>query len=223
MSETQPARLDVFSDVICPWCYIGKRQLDGARAMLAPEGLHFAVTWRPFQLNPDMPPEGVARDAYRAAKFGSLVRSRELDAQVADAAEKAGATIRHDRMARTPNTLAAHRLIWRAARGDGRHDAVVEALFAAYFAEGRDIGDPAVLAEIGAACGIADVGAFLASEEGRAEVLAEDRAARAAGLSGVPTFALERHVLFSGAVPAETMAEALREAHRILCGSARAA
>ena len=222
MSETQPARLDVFSDAICPWCYIGKRQLDGAQAMLAREGLRFAVTWRPFQLNPDMPPEGVARDSYRAAKFGSLARSRELDAQVAEAAGKAGITIRHDLMARTPNTLGAHRLIERAAR-DGRQDGVVEALFAAYFAEGRDVGDLAVLAEIGAACGIPDAAGYLASDEDRAEVLAGDRAARAAGLSGVPTFALERHVLFSGAVPAETMAEALREAHRILCGPARAA
>ena len=222
MNETLPPRLDVFSDVICPWCYIGKRQLDGALAILAREGLRFFVVWRPFQLNPEMPPEGVARDAYRAAKFGSLARSRERDAEVAEAAAKAGVTIRHDLMARTPNTLAAHRLIWRAA-GDGRQEAVVEALFAAYFAEGRDIGDPAVLAEIGAACGIADAATVLASDTGRAEVLAEDRAARAAGLSGVPTFALERHVLFSGAVPAETMAEALREAHRILCGPARAA
>lgn len=222
MSETQPARLDIFSDAICPWCFIGKRQLDGAQAILAREGLRFAVIWRPFQLNPDMPPGGVARDAYRAAKFGSMTRSRELDAQVAEAAAKVGVTIRHDLMAHTPNTLAAHRLIWRAAQ-EGRQDALVEAMFAAYFAEGRDIGDLAVLAEIGAACGIADVAAFLASDQGRAEVLAEDRAARAAGLSGVPTFALERHVLFSGAVPAKTMAEALREAHRILCGPARAA
>ena len=221
MSETQ-ARLDVFSDAICPWCYIGKRQLDAARAMLAREGLHFAVTWRPFQLNPDMPPEGVVRDTYRLAKFGSLARSRELDAQVAEAAAKVGLTIRHDRMARTPNTLAAHRLAWRAAQ-DGRQDAVIEALFAAYFAEGRDIGDRAVLAEIGDACGIADAARFLVSDEGRAEVLSEDAAARGAGLSGVPTFALERHVLFSGAVPAETMAEALREAHRILCGTPAAA
>ena len=222
MSETQPARLDVFSDAICPWCYIGKRQLDGAQAMLAREGLRFAVTWRPFQLNPDMPPEGVARDGYRAAKFGSLARSRELDAQVAEAAGKAGITIRHDLYGAHAQHARGTPADRRAAR-DGRQDGVVEALFAAYFAEGRDIGDLAVLAEIGAACGIADAAAILASDEDRAEVLAGDRAARAAGLSGVPTFALERHVLFSGAVPAETMAEALREAHRILCGPARAA
>jgi predicted DsbA family dithiol-disulfide isomerase len=222
MSDSQPAQLDVFSDAICPWCYIGKRQLDGALAALAREGLRFAVTWRPYQLNPDMPLAGVERDKYRAAKFGSLAKSRELDAQVAAAAAQAGVEIRHELMARTPNTLAAHRLVWRAGQA-GRQDAVVEALFAAYFGEGRDIGDPDVLTAVGVACGIAGAAEFLAGQAGRADVLAEDAAARAAGLQGVPTFALERHVLFSGAVPAETMAEALREAHRVLRGPRRAA
>jgi predicted DsbA family dithiol-disulfide isomerase len=229
MSQTtpngrRPAQLDIFSDAICPWCYIGKQHLDAALKLTAKRGLRFDVQWHPFQLNPDMPPEGVERAAYRAAKFGSLERSQELDAQVAQAAQQAGITIRHDLMTRTPNTLQAHRLIWFAGRA-GRQNAVVDALFRAYFTEGRDIGDPEILADEAAGCGLdrAAAAAFLAGDEGRAEVLGEDRAARGAGLQGVPTFALERHVLFSGAVPADVMAEALEKAHRVLFGPARAA
>jgi len=187
-------RLDVYSDVICPWCFIGKQHMQRALRMLGDEGLAFAVAWRPFQLNPGMPPSGVARDEYRRAKFGSLGRSRELDAQVAGAARVAGIEIRHDLMRRTPNTVDAHRLI-RLAGAHGRQDAVVDRLFQDYFVEGRDIG-------------------------GRAEVLAEDAAVRRAGLQGVPTFALNDHVLFSGAVPAEAFAEALAKAHAMLLSRA---
>jgi len=207
-------RLDVYSDVICPWCFIGKQHMQRALRMLGDEGLAFAVAWRPFQLNPDMPPSGVARDEYRRAKFGSLERSRELDAQVAGAARVAGIEIRHDLMRRTPNTVDAHRLI-RLAGAHGRQDAVVDRLFQDYFVEGRDIGDRAVLLAAADAAGIdrAATEASLAGDEGRAEVLAEDAAVRRAGLQGVPTFALNDHVLFSGAVPAEAFADALAKAH----------
>jgi predicted DsbA family dithiol-disulfide isomerase len=177
------------------------------------------VHWRPFQLNPDMPPEGVERAAYRAAKFGSLERSRELDAQVASAGAAAGLEFRHDRMLRTPNTLDAHRLVRLAgARGAAAQGALVEALFRAYFQEGQDIGDRATLAAIATTAGMeaAEVAAFLASGEAAEEVLAEDAGFRRLGLSGVPTFALKGHVLFSGAMPAERMAQALRTALGIL-------
>ncbi|MBD0271445.1 MAG: DsbA family oxidoreductase [Acetobacteraceae bacterium] len=212
------SRIDVVSDAICPWCWIGKRHLEGALARLADEGERFAVHWRPFQLNPDMPPEGVERAAYRAAKFGSTERSRELDAQVAAAGAAAGLEFRFDRQRRTPNTVAAHRLIRHAGAvgGPARQDAVVEALFRAYFQEGRDIGDPAVLAEAAAEAGLADGAAFLASDEGAAEVREEDAGFRRLGISGVPTFALAGHVLFSGAVPADRMADAFRQALAIL-------
>lgn len=215
------AQLDVYSDVICPWCYIGKRHMQTALAELAKDGLQFDVAWQPFQLNPDMPPEGVTRDVYRTAKFGSLERSRELDAQVAAAAEAAGLEIRHDRMVRTPNTLDAHRLIgW--AREHGGQDALVDGLFEAYFVEGRDVGDRATLLDVAEAAGIdrdaAD--ALLASDEGRDAVLAQDRAVREAGLTGVPTFVLDRHVLFAGAVPADTFAEALQKAHAVISRAA---
>jgi predicted DsbA family dithiol-disulfide isomerase len=210
------SRIDVVSDAICPWCWVGKRNLEGALAMLAAEGERFEVHWRPFQLNPDMPKEGVEREAYRAAKFGSLERSRELDAQVAAAGRAAGVEFRHVLMKRTPNTVDAHRLIRLAgAQGSPVQNAVVEALFTAYFQQGRDIGDPAVLAEIAREAGL-DASAYLASGEGEAEVLQEDMGFRRAGLSGVPTFALEGHVLFSGAMPADRMADVFRRALEIL-------
>jgi predicted DsbA family dithiol-disulfide isomerase len=222
--ERAPSRIDVVSDAICPWCWIGKRNLEGALALLVAEGERFEVHWRPFQLNPDMPREGVERDSYRAAKFGSLERSRELDAQVAAAGRAAGVEFRHALMLRTPNSLDAHRMIRLAGlQGPALQDKVVEALFIAYFQQGRDIGDCAVLAETAGAQGL-DLAAYLEGDEGEAEVLAEDAGFRRAGLSGVPTFALDGHVVFSGAMPADRMADAFRRALTILRGpEARAA
>ena len=214
-------QLDVYSDVICPWCYIGKQHMQAALRQLEAEGLRFHVGWRPFQLNPDMPPGGMRRDEYRRAKFGSVERSRELDAQVAQAARSAGIEIRHDLMQRTPNTMDAHRLI-RWAGEQGRQDAVVDRLFRAYFTEGRDVGDPAQLAMLAAEAGLDGeaASAYLGSGTGRAEVAAEDEAVRRAGLSGVPTFVLDRHVLFSGAVPPDVFAEALAKAQKVISGEA---
>ena len=215
------AQLDVYSDVICPWCYIGKRNMQVALGQLAADGLAFQVSWRPFQLNPEMPVEGVARDEYRRAKFGSLERSRELDANVAAAAEAAGLPIRHDLMRRTPNTLAAHRLIQFAAE-QRKQDEMVDSLFSAYFVEGRDIGERETLIELASGAGLdaADVAAFLDGTRLAREVQDEDQAVRRAGLSGVPTFVLERNVLFSGAVPPDVFAEALAKAHRVIASEA---
>jgi predicted DsbA family dithiol-disulfide isomerase len=200
----QPRRIDVISDAICPWCWIGKRQLDIALTTLRQEGLAFSVHWRPFQLNPDMPEEGVERSAYRAAKFGSIERSRELDAQVAEAGRAVGLEFRHDRMRRTPNTVKAHRLI-RWAEGPAQQ-ALVEALFRAYFHEGQDVGDAGVLAEIAAGVGL-EATEFLAGNQQEQEVREEDAHFRRIGISGVPSFALDGRVLFSGAWPAERMAD----------------
>ena len=210
-------RIDIVSDAICPWCYIGKRQLERALATLAQEGLHFSVHWNPFQLNPDMPKEGRDRVAYRAQKFGSAEKARELDERVAGAAANVGLAFRQDLMLRTPNTLDAHRLIWLAGR-EAKQDAVMEALFAAYFTQGRDIGDRDVLADCAALGGMdrAAVADFLAGEVAAQEMLAADRAAREAGVNGVPSFFLDGYGLYSGAMPAETMAEALRKGHHIL-------
>jgi predicted DsbA family dithiol-disulfide isomerase len=207
--------IDVISDAICPWCWIGKAHLGTALKALREEGLEFRVRWRPFQLNPDMPEEGVERDSYRAAKFGSAERGRQLDAQVAEAGRAAGVDFRHDLMKRTPNTIAAHRVI-RAAEAAGVQDAVVDSLFRAYFHEGRDIGDAAVLDTTAAKAGLPGMAAMLAGEEHRDEVLAEDMAARRGGISGVPSFLMDRHLLFSGAMPGDRMAEAFRQANAIL-------
>lgn len=197
-------RLDIISDAICPWCWIGKAHLDRALATL---GGDWAVHWRPFQLNPDMPPGGVPRAEYRAAKFGSAERGAALDAQVAAAGRLAGLEFRHGRMARTPSTILAHRLV-RHAAGPGQH-ALVEALFRAYFHDGEDVGDPAVLARIGEAHGIAGAAAFLAGTDEEAEVRAEDAGFRRLGISGVPSVALDGRLLWSGAQPAERIVEAL--------------
>jgi predicted DsbA family dithiol-disulfide isomerase len=209
--------LTVVSDAICPWCWIGKRRLDQALELLAERepGLAFEVSFFPFLLNPDMPAEGMDRASYRAAKFGSLERSRELDAQVAAAGAESGLEFRHDRMTRTPDTTNAHRLARFAAEQD-RQRAVVEAIFRAYFNEGRDIGDVVVLAELGAAQGLdrETTLARLRSDEAVAEVRAQAASARRAGITGVPSFVLNRHFLFSGARPAETIADALIAAAR---------
>ncbi len=218
MGETLAGlRIDIVSDAICPWCYIGKRQLERALMTLGQEGLQFAVHWNPFQLNPDMPKEGRDRVAYRAQKFGSAERARELDERVANAAAAVGLQFRQDLMLRTPNTLDAHRLIWFAGR-EGVQDAVMEAVFKAYFTQGLDIGDRDVLADCAAEGGLdrAAVADFLAGETAAKEMLAADRAAREAGVNGVPSFFLDGYGLFSGAVPAETMAEALRKGRQIL-------
>ncbi len=210
-------RIDIISDAICPWCYIGKRQLERAQPLLAKEHMSFATAWHPFQLNPEMPAEGVDRKQYRIAKFGSLERSQQMDQRITETAATLGLEFHLEKLKCTPNTVNAHRLIRMAGR-EGVQDAVVEALFEGYFCQGADIGDTAVLATIGAKGGLVHeaVLAMLASDDGRDETLAGDAMARNAGISGVPSFALQGHVLFSGAVPAEEMAQTFSRAWNIL-------
>jgi predicted DsbA family dithiol-disulfide isomerase len=218
MDQAKPVgRIDVISDAICPWCYIGKRHLERALAILDKQGLHFTVAWHPFQLNPDMPREGVDRAQYRLAKFGSAERSRQLDERITETACTVGLEFHLDRLTRTPNTLDAHRLI-RLAGQHGVQDGVVEALFEGYFCDGADIGNAEVLTRLGVEGGLErdDIMAMLASDTGLKEVAAADRMARNAGIQGVPSFALQGHVLFSGAVPADEMAQAFRRAWEIL-------
>lgn len=204
--------IEVISDAICPWCWVGKRRLEVALLKL-PLHVSANITWRPFELNPTMPKEGLDRRAYRSAKFGSWERGQALDAQVARAAHGDGLDFRHDRMTRTPNTLDAHRLIWFAAR-EGKQDAVVEGLFSAYFHEGRDVGSSTVLTEVAAAAGLNPVAvtAMLAGDEGKAEVAAElDRAAQL-GAQSVPTVLVNGRPLFSGAIPPDAIEQHLRAA-----------
>ncbi|BDG73162.1 DsbA family oxidoreductase [Roseomonas fluvialis] len=217
MTTAIAGRIEIVSDAICPWCWIGKAHLDGALELLAAEGLAFGLGWLPFQLNPDMPEGGVDRRAYRTEKFGSWERSQQMDAQVADAGRVAGVEFRHDRMARTPNTVEAHRLI-RLAGVDGVQHATMDRVFRAYFNEGQDIGDRAVLGALGREAGMAapTLEAFAAGDAARAEVVAESRALAQAGINGVPSVLLDRHLLFSGAMPAERMADGIRRAVAIL-------
>jgi predicted DsbA family dithiol-disulfide isomerase len=204
--------IEVISDAICPWCWIAKRRLDSAIAAIAPD-VTATVTWRPFELNPEMPKGGVDRRAYRSAKFGSWQHSRALDAQVAAAGRSEGLVFNHDKMERTPNTVDAHRLIWLAGQ-QCKQDVVVEGLFAAYFNEGRDVGDPNVLADVGASAGLnrAKVLAMLASDEGQAQVRSDLRRAVNLCVSGVPTVLVDGVPLFSGAIRADLMEAALRTA-----------
>jgi predicted DsbA family dithiol-disulfide isomerase len=204
--------IEVISDAICPWCWVAKQRLDRVIAALSPH-VAASVTWRPFELNPDMPKAGIDRRAYRSAKFGSWQRSQALDAQVADAGRPDGLVFNHDRMERTPNTIDAHRLI-RLAGQEGKQVEIVEGLFAAYFNEGRDIGDPAVLADIGASAGLdhTRIVAMLASDQGQAEVRSELQRAQDLGVSGVPTVLVDGVPLFSGAIRAELMEAELRKA-----------
>ena len=204
--------LEVVSDTICPWCYVGKRRLETALAAIG-DDISFELRWRPFELNPDMPREGVNRKSYRSAKFGSWEASLELDAQVKAAGASDGLDFHHERMEKTPNTLASHLLIDLAGE-TGVQSAVVEALFRAYFVDGEDVGDPTVLAAIGSKAGLdpTAVEQTLADEARQAAVKAEARAFSRSGVSGVPTVLLNRFSLFTGAQRPEVIERALRKA-----------
>ncbi len=205
-----PVRLDILSDPICPWCYIGKAQLD--RALEQRPHHPFSVEWHPFQLNPEMPEGGLDRRGYLEAKFGGPDRANAVYARIAAAAEAAGVAIDLERIERTPNTLDAHRLIHWAGLEE-RQTAVVAALFRAYFRDGRDIGAPTVLVAIAGEAGLdaAMVERLLASDADRAAIRARDANARERGVSGVPTFVVnERHVV-SGAQGPELWLSAIDE------------
>jgi|HubBroStandDraft_6_1064221.scaffolds.fasta_scaffold314839_1 predicted DsbA family dithiol-disulfide isomerase len=202
--------LSIVSDAICPWCYIGKRRLEKALVALGPAA-RVRTVWRPFELNPDMPKDGIERHVYRMHKFGSLERSKALDAQVTEAAEGEGLSFRYDLIQRTPNTFDAHRLLWLAGETGDKQDALMEAIFRAYFTEGRNIGDRAVLWELAPTGGIepARARAFLDGETGAAEVNRDQGIAKRTGLSGVPAFVAQGRLLFSGAQPSDVMGAVL--------------
>jgi predicted DsbA family dithiol-disulfide isomerase len=189
--------IDIVSDVICPWCFIGKRRLE-----------------RPFQLNPDMPPEGMDRAAYLQAKFGAAGGGSVYEKVIAAGAGD-GISFAFDRIRRTPNTIKAHRLIRRAAEA-GTQDAMVEALFRAYFQEGADLGDDDELARIAQGAGFVpdDTVAYLASDRDEADIRAEDAFAREVGIGGVPCFIVDRKFALSGAQAPEAFLEVFELARR---------
>jgi predicted DsbA family dithiol-disulfide isomerase len=190
--------LDVFSDTICPWCYVGKRRLERALKARPMPGLR--VRWRAFQLNPNMPAEGMDRRAYIEAKFGGPERARAIYETVRTAGAGEGIDFAFDRIQRTPSTLQSHRLVRFAAAVD-RQDATLEAVFRAYFIAGRNIGDRAVLAAIAAEAGLdrEEAASYLAGEAETDTVMGEDALARRAGINGVPCFIFNGRFALSGA------------------------
>jgi predicted DsbA family dithiol-disulfide isomerase len=203
-------RLDIFSDPVCPWCYIGKGLLD--RALEGKPEHPFTIEWHPFQLNPDMPAEGADRASYLADKFGGPDRAEQIIARVQEAARLAGLGIDFDAMKRIPNTLDAHRLIHWAGL-EGRQGAMVSRLFRAYFREGKDIGDAGTLATLAGDVGMdpAVAARLLASDADREDVRARDEHARSRGVSAVPTYVIANQYALSGAQPVALWGQVIDE------------
>lgn len=204
-------RIDIFSDTVCPWCWIGKRRLE--RTLEARPDLDTEVVWHAFQLNPTMPAEGMDRKAYLAAKFGGADNARATYGRVAAEGARESLPFDFGAIPRTPNTLDSHRLVrWAAGQPPGQTP-MVEALFDAYFARGQDVGDAEALAHIAASAGYDESGAraLLAGDEGRAEVTREDMRARSAGITGVPCFILDGKVAVPGAVEPDVLLRVFEE------------
>jgi predicted DsbA family dithiol-disulfide isomerase len=206
------SHIDIYSDVVCPWCFIGKRRLERALDQLNRVAQPH-ITWRPFQLNPTMPKGGMNRTTYLEAKFGSLDAFRQMEEHVlaAGAAERIPFALA--KVARTPNTFMAHRLIWYAEQ-QGRQDAAVESLFRGYFTEGADIGSVTVLSQLAGHAGLdaAAVESFLQCEEGATEVKAEEATGHRLGIHGVPYFVINGSISISGAQPPDIFVSALQRA-----------
>ncbi|MFD1554585.1 DsbA family oxidoreductase [Paraburkholderia silviterrae] len=208
----EPLEIRITHDFICPWCWIGETKLDEA---LREEGTSVRYVFVPYELNPDMPKEGLDRKAYRTAKFGSWARSQAMDSHVVDEGRPHGLSFNYDRVKRTPNTLAAHRLVW-FAQNEGRDArALVDAIFRAYFSEGRDIGDTGVLTDIAIAAGLdaARVRELFASANGGAEVRTLEAASALEGVNAVPFVKIGAEAV-SGAQPVIVFRRALRAAAR---------
>lgn len=193
--------INIFSDLICPWCFIGKRRLSKAISLLN-EKYEVNIAWYPFQLNPQMPPKGIDRKVYRTAKFGSLSKSLELDVKVVEAGAEEGIHFAFERIQRTPNTFDGHRLIWLAGR-EGIQDDLVEALFQSYFTQGEDISDRSILIEIAQRTGLsaARVENFFYSGEGVEEVRQEEKKARQLEIGSVPFFVVNKFGLSGAQLP----------------------
>ena len=204
--------IDVYSDIVCPWCYVGKRRLERALAQL--DGVVRArSTWRPFQLNPTMSSDGMDRAAYLKAKFGSLENFGRMEEQLLAAGVEERIPFAFEKIQRTPNTFVAHRLLWYAAQQD-KQDTMVEALFRGYFLEGQNIGDVRTLTHVAAEAGLdrTETEEFLASEKGVVEVKAEEAAGRRLGIRGVPYFVFNGRISISGAQPPDIFVTAIEQA-----------
>jgi predicted DsbA family dithiol-disulfide isomerase len=208
--------IDIISDIVCPWCFIGKRRLEAALALYRganPQAAAPRVTYHPFELNPDVPREGIARTDYIAKKFGA--RGYGAHDRLVQAGTPLGIAFAFDKIARQPNTLAAHALI-ESARRHGVQGAVKEALMQAFFVDGLDLTDPATLVEVTAAAGLdrGEAKAAIADEELRRAVAEEEDKARAMGVNGVPFFIFNNRLAVEGAQPPERLLEAMLEAEK---------
>lgn len=195
-------KLDIFSDIVCPWCYLGKAWLD--RALEARPDHPFAIEWHPFELNPELAREGMDRRRYLEAKFGSREGAVRAHLALVEHAAAAGLALNLDRILRQPNTLDAHRLIHWAGI-EGRQTPMVAALFRAFWRDGRDLSDRGTLAAIAAEAGLdrAMIDRLLASDADAAEIRARAAEARARGVTGVPVFILAGTHVLQGAQPTE--------------------
>lgn len=205
-------QIEVISDVVCPWCFIGKRRLEAALRQLRERAdpPEVTVSWQPFQLNPDLPAAGMERAEYVQRKFGGS--AREIYRRVASVGESVGIAFAFDRIARQPNTLPAHQLIALAATGD--QDAMVERLFRAYFLEGADLTRSEVLIALAAEAGMERDAARAALEDSAMQRAVSDQeaAARAMGVEGVPFFVFDRRLAVSGAHEPEMLVRAIEQA-----------
>jgi len=203
--------IDIISDVMCPWCFIGKRRLEEALKQRPDQNIE--INWRPYLLNPDMPKDGMDRQQYLTTKFGGAENARATYAPIEEAGHGEGIAFAFDAIERSPNTVDAHRLI-RWARDAGCQDEIVEQIFRAYFTEGRNIGDHDVLIDIAGKVGMDrdTVRNLLSGEQDRAEVLAEIQTAKTMGVSGVPCFIVGGKYAVMGAQPAEVLLGAMDRA-----------
>ncbi len=203
-------KLDIISDPICPWCYIGKAHLDKALAQVPDHP--FIIEWHPFQLNPDMPLDGMDRRDYLEGKFGGKEAAVKAYAPVVEHAEKAGLTINYEAMKRTPNTLNAHRLIHWAGI-ESKQTEAVDALFQAYFVDARDIGEAEVLGDIADSIGMdaAVVQKLLSTDNDTDDIKARDAHSRQMGVSSVPTFIVDNKHAVPGAQPPELWLKVMGE------------
>ena len=200
------------SDLICPWCYIGKRRLEAALRAL-PADTAVSVSWHPFQLNPHMPREGMDRKEYCMRKFGSWAKCEELYAQISEAGKTVGIDFHFEKQPIIPNTFDSHRVIWLAGQ-EGVQDAVVEELFRAYFCEGVNLSKSSNLVQVAAAAGLdrLQTERLLSSDRAVAEVLSAEQEIKELGIAAVPLFIIQDRVGVSGAQPAETILRAFAQA-----------
>src|SRR3954464_9366315 len=210
MSTLKPLKIDIVSDVVCPWCYIGKRRIEDALA-LVPD-VPVEVRWRPFFLNPWVPREGISRDDYLTTKFGSVEAYKNIAGRVVAAASEEGLVYRPDLVKRQPNTTDCHRLIhW--AEAASKAGEMKQRLMELYFRDGGDLTDPEVLVQAAADVGLdsEDVRRRLASDEDVALISAQAKEASDKGISGVPTFVFAQKYAVSGAQEPEQLARAIRQ------------